>query len=85
MKNALYLQSGGPTTVINATAYGVIEACRANANAIGRLYAAEHGIRGVIDNRLFDISAENREQLALLPSTPSSIFGSCRYRIPDGR
>lgn len=83
MKNALYIQSGGPTAVINASAWGVIEACRDNAGAIGRLFAAEHGIRGVINDRLFDITAEDPAQLALLPRTPSSVFGACRYRIPD--
>lgn len=83
MKNALYIQSGGPTAVINASAWGVIQACRVNGRAIGRLFAAEHGILGVINDRLFDLAAEDPAQLALLSRTPSSIFGSCRYRIPD--
>ncbi|MCC8180730.1 MAG: diphosphate--fructose-6-phosphate 1-phosphotransferase [Planctomycetes bacterium] len=84
MKNVLYIQSGGPTTVINATAYGVIQACLANSGSVGRLFAAEHGILGVIHDRLFDVLAEAPDELELLKQTPSSIFGSCRYRIANG-
>ena len=47
-QNILYLQSGGPTAVINATAYGVISEC-ADCLAPGeKLFAARHGILGVI-------------------------------------
>lgn len=83
-KNALYIQSGGPTAVINATALGIADACRDNAGSIGRLYAAQHGIRGVIGDRLYDVLSEDADELRLLAGTPSSVFGSCRYRIPDG-
>lgn len=84
MKNALYLQSGGPTAVINATAYGVAKACKDHSGTIGRLYASLHGIRGLINGSLADIYAEEEAQLKLLPQTPASVFGSCRYRVPDG-
>lgn len=84
MKNALYIQSGGPTAVINASAYGVITACKKYSENIGRLYAARHGMKGLLENRLIDVFAEDAAELALLPQTPSSVFGSCRYRIADG-
>ena len=45
-KNAFYAQSGGVTSVINASACGVIEACRANSDRIGNLYAGRNGIVG---------------------------------------
>jgi 6-phosphofructokinase 1 len=82
MKNALYIQSGGPTAVINASAYGVISAYR-ETGGIGRLFAARHGIRGVIHGELCDVFSEHPETLELLVQTPSSIFGSCRYRIQE--
>lgn len=84
MKNALYIQSGGPTAVINATAYGILKACKDKSGTIGRLFACLHGIRGLIYSSLVDIYAEEDAQLKLLPQTPASIFGSCRYRVPDG-
>lgn len=82
-KNALYIQSGGPTAVINSTAYGVITACMKNSDKIGRLYCAEHSIVGLLNKRLIDVYEENNDQLELLKQTPSAIFGSSRYRIPD--
>ena len=82
-ENALYIQSGGPTSVINASAYGVIKACREFPNRIGKLYGVEHGTVGLIEGRLVDTSKLEEKDLELFPHTPSMIFGSCRYRIPD--
>ena len=55
--NALYIQSGGPTAVINTSAYGVIDECRRHPE-IDRIYASEHGIVGLIERMLFDITEE---------------------------
>ena len=41
-KNVLYIQSGGPTAVINCSAYGVIDACRRAGSRMGRIYASLH-------------------------------------------
>lgn len=84
-KNALYIQSGGPTTVFNASAYGIISMCKVNGDKIGRLYCAKHGVIGVIQDWLIDICSEEYNQIELLKQTPSAIFGSCRYRIPDAK
>ena len=81
--NALYVQSGGPTSVINSSAYGVISECRENADKIGKLYASEHGLAGVISGRLFDLSVEEPQQCDLLKQTPAMIFGSCRHMISN--
>lgn len=81
-KNALYIQSGGPTSVINASAYGVISACKQNKDKINKLYSVKHGTIGLINGDLIDISTLDEEQLELLPQTPSMIFGSSRYRMP---
>lgn len=83
MRNALYIQSGGPTTVFNASAYGVITACKASGNKIDRLYCAEHGVMGLVQDRLLDVHSQDDHQMELLKQTPSAIFGSSRYRIPD--
>ena len=75
-------QSGGPTSVINASAYGVIDTALKNPN-ITAVYGAEHGIKGVLNDRLFDMSQEDPKELELLKYTPSSALGSCRYKIAD--
>ena len=75
-------QSGGPTSVINASAYGVIRTAL-DSDAITKVYGAEHGIKGVLNDRLIDMSFEDAAELENLLYTPSSALGSCRYKIAD--
>ncbi len=75
-------QSGGPTSVINASAYGVIRTAL-DSEAITKVYGAEHGIKGVLNDRLIDMTQEDAAELELLLYTPSSALGSCRYKIAD--
>ena len=75
-------QSGGPTSVINASAYGVIRTAL-DSDAITKVYGAEHGIKGVLNDRLIDMSYEDAAELENLLYTPSSALGSCRYKIAD--
>ena len=75
-------QSGGPTSVINASAYGVIHTAL-DSDVITNVYGAEHGIKGVLNDRLFDMSKEDAGELELLKYTPSSVLGSCRYKMKD--
>ena len=80
--SAIFGQSGGPTSVINASAYGVIRTAL-DAEEITNVYGAENGIIGVLNDRLFDMSKEDADELLLLTNTPSSELGSCRYKIAD--
>ena len=75
-------QSGGPTSVINASVYGVIDTALKNPN-ITAVYGAEHGIKGVLNDRLFVMEEEDAAELELLKHTPSSALGSCRYKMAD--
>ena len=75
-------QSGGPTAVINASCYGAIKTALENEN-ITAVYGAAHGIKGVLNDELLDLSQEDPNELALLPYTPSSFLGSVRYKIAD--
>ena len=75
-------QSGGPTSVINASAYGVIDTAL-KSGVITHVLGAEHGIKGVLSDRLFDMGLEDPEELRLLKYTPSSALGSCRYKMKD--
>ncbi len=75
-------QSGGPTAVINASAYGVIKAAL-EAPEITNVYGASHGITGILGDALYDLGQEDAYELELLLNTPSSELGSCRYKIAD--
>ncbi len=78
----IFGQSGGPTSVINASAFGVFSAAL-ESGCITRVLGAAHGIKGVLSEQLYDISQEDPRELALLKSTPSSALGSCRYKLKD--
>ncbi len=83
-KNALVAQSGGPSPVINASLQGVIDACRAYPDKIDTLYAAYHGIEGVLLEELIDLYAQPAGEVARLKYTPASgAIGTCRYKLPD--
>ncbi len=75
-------QSGGPTSVINASAYGVIKTALENPS-ITKVYGAAHGIKGVLDDVLYVMDEEDPKELELLLHTPSSALGSCRYKLKD--
>jgi ATP-dependent phosphofructokinase / diphosphate-dependent phosphofructokinase len=75
-------QSGGPTSVINASALGCIEAALAAEN-ITKVYGAAHGIKGILSDRLYDMTLEDPAELALMKYTPSSVLGTCRYKLKD--
>lgn len=86
MKNlkgrCVFAQSGGPTTVINASiAGGLLEALE-NESVTGVL-CAHHGIKGVLDEDFFDISLEDKAELEALKHTPASAFGSVRYKLKN--
>lgn len=80
--SCIFGQSGGPTAVINASAYGVIRAAL-DAEEITKVYGAAHGIVGVLEDKLYVMDEEDPEELKLLLNTPSSELGSCRYKIAD--
>lgn len=76
----MFGQSGGPTSVINASAAGVfVEAL--GQECITNIYGAAHGIRGILNEEFYDIRKEEIEELVLLKYTPSSSLGSVRYKL----
>jgi 6-phosphofructokinase 1 len=88
LKGALMFgQSGGPTSVINASAAGVFIEALKHPELITKVYGAAHGIKGILDEKFYDIGKEDKKELELLKYTPSSALGSVRYKIgkgPDG-
>ena len=80
--SCIFGQSGGPTSVINASAYGVIKTAL-EAEEITKVYGSSHGIVGVLNDELFVMDEEDPEELRYLLHTPSSELGSCRYKMKD--
>lgn len=81
--NLIFGQSGGPTSVINSSAAGVFLEALDHPDMIPRVFGMKNGIEGFLDDKLYDINAEDRRELELLTGTPSSNLGSCRYKLAD--
>lgn len=83
MKNVIVGQSGGPTSVINSSLLGVFKTAKDRGADI--VYGMVHGIKGLLDRDIVDLSAQIKNDLDmdLLKRTPSSFLGSCRYKLPD--
>ena len=78
----MFGQSGGPTSVINASAAGVFIEALSQKN-ITKVYGLAHGIRGLLDENFYDMGKEDQNELLLLKNTPSSNLGSVRYKLKD--
>ena len=80
MSNCIVAQSGGPTSVINATLAGVVKANQMNP-IYEHVYGGLNGIEGILQERFVDLTDMSAEENRLLRQTPSSALGSCRYKL----
>lgn len=83
MGNCLVAQSGGPTAVINASLAGVVRANQLNP-VFDRVFGGIHGIEGVLEGKLYDLTDLTTHEIDLLKQTPSSALGTCRYKLKRG-
>ncbi len=82
--NIAVAQSGGPTVAINASLTGVIREARKHRE-IDTVFGSPNGIEGFIKNRLVNLNekAPDDAALDLIRRTPSTVLGSCRYKLPE--
>ncbi|KUO74374.1 MAG: hypothetical protein APF77_16330 [Clostridia bacterium BRH_c25] len=80
--NLLVGQSGGPTSVINSSLYGVIDEA-GNYNEIDTVIGMLHGIEGALKEDFINLSAQNRETLEGIRLTPGAALGGCRFMIKN--
>ena len=80
-KNAFYAQSGGVTSVINASAGALILEAKKHKELIGKVYAGKNGILGALREELIDTSKESRSAIESLKNRPGGAFGSCRFKL----
>ena len=77
----LVAQGGGPSAVINQSMVGVVLESR-RFPQVERIYGALHGVRGIVDEELVDLTQETTHSLEMAAVTPSSVLGSTRDK-PD--
>ena len=84
MMNIAVAQSGGPTCAINASLVGVFKKSLKVAE-IDAIFGSINGIEGIIGNHLVDLKSMilTNNDMELLKQTPSTVLGSCRYKLPD--
>lgn len=80
--NVLIGQSGGPTSVINSSLAGVVDASM-KSRRVGRVLGMRFGIEGVLNDYLVDLGSESADVLRGLRSTPGSALGSSRLKLKD--
>jgi len=80
--NLVVAQSGGPTVAINSSLVGVVHEAL-EQDAIGGIYGAQNGIRGVLDEKLLDLRRVPGETLEGLRRTPAAALGTVRHKLSD--
>lgn len=79
-KTLFVLQSGGPTTVINSTLAGIVQACRENCQ-IDEVFGSLCGFEGLLTDRVVKLGSLGAEATGLLKNTPGSILGGSRKEM----
>jgi 6-phosphofructokinase 1 len=85
MSNCIIAQSGGPTSVINASLAGVIEAA-IKSSKIEKVFGSINGIEGIFKNQIIDLGSlfsDCPNDLDTLRKTPAMYLGSCRFKLPE--
>jgi 6-phosphofructokinase 1 len=77
----LIAQGGGPTAVINQSLVGAVLAAR-GLRDVDVVYGARHGVRGIVNEDLVDLTQETVDNLERVAATPASALGSTRDK-PD--
>lgn len=76
MRKIVYLQGGGPTTVINASFLGVLRQAKEEES---QLYVSRYGLEGLINDSLEAIDPD--KDYGFLEHYPGSYFGSARISL----
>jgi ATP-dependent phosphofructokinase / diphosphate-dependent phosphofructokinase len=80
--NLLIGQSGGPTSVINSSLYGVIDEA-GKYDEIDTVIGMLHGMEGALKEDFINLSAQSRETLEGIRLTPGAALGGCRFMIKN--
>jgi 6-phosphofructokinase len=78
--NVLVGQSGGPTSVINASVAGVVTEAL-NHTCIEEIYGSLNGVLGILQEDLIDLASESQQTIRGLRHTPGAALGTCRFKL----
>lgn len=86
MFNIAAAQSGGPTSAINSSLAGIFTEAMKQPE-IDTVYGSINGIEGVLGNEFVDLGKilTSDYDIDLLMKTPSTVLGSCRFKLKDPR
>lgn len=80
MANCIIAQSGGPTSVINSSVVGLVDANK-ELKFFDKVYAGLNGIEGILNGNIIELSSFSDNEINSFRYTPSSGLGSCRYKM----
>lgn len=78
--NLMVAQSGGPTSVINASLAGVVQEAGKHM-CIEEIYGGLNGVHGILREELIDFNEETNRVIDGLKRSPAAALGTCRYKI----
>ena len=78
--NVVYLQSGGPTAVINRSQAGALRYYKEHVKE-GHFYGCKNGIDGLIKGDLVDMSDMPISDIEILEVTNGAYLGSSRTSL----
>ncbi len=79
--NALVMQSGGCTHVLNRSLYGIASEFKRAGR--GTLYGAPNGLEGILQNRSVNLSTVSEERWLSVAGAPGAAIGSTRRRLRE--
>lgn len=84
MFNIAAAQSGGPTSAINSSLAGIFTEALKHSE-IDTVYGSINGIEGVLGDEFVDLGKilTSDYDIDLLMKTPSTVLGSCRFKLKD--
>lgn len=82
MANCIVAQSGGPTSVINSSVVGLIQA-NEDLKVYDKIFGGLNGIEGILEGNIISLSEFTQKDIIDFKYTPSSGLGSCRYKMKD--
>src|SRR4051812_1554716 len=78
----LVLQGGGPTPVVNASLFGVIDEAKCSG-IFSRVLGARFGVEGLLKRDFVDLSSISSAEIERLRTSPGASLGTTRYQPSD--
>ena len=81
-RNAVVLQSGGCTAVMNRSLYGIVDEAL-SSGAFASVHGARRGVEGLASGDLVDLGGRSERAWTRIARSPGAALGSTRRRVTD--